>query len=126
MICIGKANDDMQRFALMRDKAVLSDMCFDWEREAQLNFHRGLVAINAAAVFVEETLYAALGERDTMWIFAYQAGIGDTRVAIILDSLGFKKHKDERHADISAVHCLVEVICSGIVVHVYVDFVDTW
>ena len=84
-----------------------------------------MVAEDAAVFLVKEELDTALGGGDAMGVFANEARVFYSVVAAILNALGFKKHKNECHSDISAVHCLVEIICSRVVVHVHIDLVYT-
>ena len=80
-----------------------------------------LIAINALAVFVEEALDATLGAADAMGILADLACHSLTAHAAIVNTLCTQEHKNQSHADISAVHSLVKVVGAGIVVNVNVD-----
>ena len=89
-----------------------------------LYFTCHLVTVYASAI-IEEAFNSALGATDTVRIGASECRIESAAYTLVLDALRLKKHEYQSHSDISAVHRLVKVVGSRVVVHVNVYFINS-
>ena len=81
-----------------------------------------LVAIDATVGVVKEHFYASFAAGNAMRIFTNHSSDTLARCALVAYAICAEKHNNKRHSYVSAVHCLVEIVSSRVVVNVNVDF----